>query len=95
MYKSPIEIFVKEMQMKQEEQVLKAVQEVGVTVDKDELIKALQYDRGQYEKGFAEGRAKAIKEFAEKLKCGVSITSGIIICADIDNLVKEMVDEQE
>lgn len=56
MYESPIEIFVKEMRMKQEEQVLKAVQEIGVHIDKDELVKALKYDREQYEKGFADGR---------------------------------------
>ena len=35
--------------------------------------------------------AEAIKEFARKLKCGVSITSGIITSEDVDNLVKEMV----
>ncbi len=38
-------------------------------------------------------RAEAIKEFAARLKCGVSITSGIITCEDIDNLVKEMTEK--
>lgn len=36
-------------------------------------------------------RAEAIEEFARKLKCGVSITSGIITSEDVDNLVKEIV----
>ena len=36
-------------------------------------------------------RTEAYKEFAIRLKCGVSITSGIITCDDIDNLLKEMV----
>ena len=38
-----------------EDNVFKAIQDYGVVVDKEELIKAMQYDRGQYEKGFADG----------------------------------------
>lgn len=38
-----------------ETQFFQAVQKAGVTVDKDELVKALKYDRGQYEKGFSDG----------------------------------------
>ena len=34
----------------------------------NELIKALQYDRGQYEKGFADGRAVGAKDALEKLR---------------------------
>lgn len=45
-----------------------AVQRVGVNVDKDELIKALQYDRGQYDKGYADGYKEAIRKFSKKLK---------------------------
>lgn len=55
MYESPIEIIQKQMVTNFENQVFKAVQEVGVLVDKDELVKALQYDREQYEKGYADG----------------------------------------
>lgn len=55
MYKSPIEVLTKQMQFKIENDVFKAVQQYGITVDKNELIKALQYDRGQYEKGVADG----------------------------------------
>ena len=39
-------------------------------------------------------RNEAIKEFAAKLKCGVSITSGVITCADIDDLLAKMAGEQ-
>ena len=55
MYKSPIEIMHDELKMEMEGQVLKAVQRVGVTVDKEELIRALKYDREQYEKGYEDG----------------------------------------
>ena len=59
MYESPIEIFMKQIRMKQDEAVLQAVQDIGIEVHKDELIKALQYDRGQYEKGYADGQKDA------------------------------------
>lgn len=35
-------------------------------------------------------KTEAIKKFANRLKCGVSITSGIITCEDINRLLKEM-----
>ena len=50
MYKSPIETVMKEVFQKMNEDfensVLKAVQKVGINVDKEELLKALIYDRG-------------------------------------------------
>ena len=52
MYKSPIDLIVGQMNIQFEGEVCKAVQNVGVDVDKDELLKALQYDRGQYQKGY-------------------------------------------
>ena len=55
MYESPITILQKQMEIHVEDEVMKAVHGVGVYVDKDELIKALQYDRKQYEKGFVDG----------------------------------------
>lgn len=36
-------------------ELLRVTQEMGLDVDRDELLKALQYDRGQYEKGYADG----------------------------------------
>lgn len=35
-------------------------------------------------------KSEAIKAFAERLKCGVPQETGVIRCADVDNLVKEM-----
>ena len=55
MYQSPIEIITKQMQAKFEDDVFKAVQQYGINIDKDELIKALKYDRDQYEKGYRDG----------------------------------------
>ena len=60
MYKSPIEKIYREIQarMAQEDEnmIMTAIREVGVNVDKEELIKALQYDRNQYTKGYEDGK---------------------------------------
>lgn len=57
MYKSPIEIVYGGLQTQLEGEILRAVQKVDVVVDKDDLIRALAYDRDQYEKGFRDGVA--------------------------------------
>lgn len=49
-YQSPIEVIQTQMRNQIEGEIYKAVMKVGVNVDKDELVKALQYDRGQYNK---------------------------------------------
>ena len=59
-YESPIVMFANNVQTDYENGIIKAVQNVGFNVNKEELIKALQYDRGQYEKGFTDGRPKWI-----------------------------------
>lgn len=56
MYESPIELkidnIVSEVSKQVNEYTLRCFQQIGVNVDKYELIKALEYDRGQYEKGW-------------------------------------------
>ena len=97
-YKSPIDIIYGEMQTKVENGVLEAIQKCRINVDKDELIKALRYDRAQYDRGFADGYLKGVKEFAERLKeefrANTDNNGDINSCYVpdiIDNLVKEMV----
>ena len=60
-YISPIEMIVGQIQTEMDNQVMRAVQNVGVTVDKDELVKALNYDRQQYDKGYGDGYREAQK----------------------------------
>lgn len=55
MFESPITQIVSGMTVEYENGVLKAVQRVGFDVNKEELTKALLYDRGQYEKGYEDG----------------------------------------
>ena len=60
MYKSPIEIIQGQIRMEQENNIMKAVIEQGIIVDKAELLRALQYDRDQYRKGYEDGRAEVV-----------------------------------
>jgi len=69
MYENPINIFydkiatemVNKMNEETGDYVLNLVHSYGVDVNKEELIKALKYDREQYEKGYTEGRDAAFQ----------------------------------
>ncbi len=58
-YKSPIEIvatqFCVEREKALESEVFNAIHGLDITVHKEELIKALRYDRNQYDKGYKDG----------------------------------------
>lgn len=55
MYHSPIDIIYDSLKGCVEDEVYKCVQSVGIEVNKEELIKALKYDRQMYEKGYKDG----------------------------------------
>ncbi len=64
MYESPINVIYSDITNEiakdiEENTILEIRQAIGYNIDKDELIKALQYDRYQYEKGFNDARPKA------------------------------------
>ena len=79
MYNSPIELFYNECNdlhtkliVEQEKVVMKAVLQYGVNVNKEELIKALQYDRNQYNAGYhdglKDGYEKAVSDIINKIR---------------------------
>ena len=81
MYESPIKIIYGQMQTQMKGDILKAVMRTDIQVDKDELIRALQYDREQYDRGFADvymdakqegvhGRWIEYKSFMKCSECG-------------------------
>ncbi len=72
-YQSPIEVIQTQLRSQIEGEIYKAVMNAGVNVDKEELIKALQYDREQYQKGYKDRddqivRCKDCKHFND-MKC--------------------------
>lgn len=68
MYDSPIEVIIDKAVYSIENEVLNVVQRAGIRVDPRELRHALDYDRGQYEKGYADGRADAMRGIMAWLK---------------------------
>lgn len=70
MYRSPIEVFLSQIEVQMEDGIMKAVQKQGIMVDKEELVKLLAYDRDQYSKGYREGRESAFKEIMERITGG-------------------------
>lgn len=99
MYECPIEMIYGELQtqMMQEDEklVMKAVRNVGVNVDKGALIKALQYDRHQYAKGYEDGKNEVldkVKEVVCKWKAD-NFTDGF--AWDCMNEIADIVDETE
>ena len=66
-----------------------------ITFDRDELQEIVYEYVKNIEIDINLAKSEAIKEFAERLKCGVPQETGVIRCADVDNLVKEMTEVSE
>jgi len=60
-YQSPIDVITGQMNIFYENEICRAVQKVGVYVDKNELLRALQYDRRQYQKGYADRDSEIVR----------------------------------
>ena len=68
-YESPITVMFNNIGSTIDNYVITQIEEVGVVVDKEELIRALNYDRDQYSKGLEEGlRAASTDELLAELK---------------------------
>lgn len=76
MYESPIEIMYGAVRSEIEDAVYKSVQDVGIKVNKEELIRALMYDKQQYENGFKDGMQAALLKIA---KCANAKEAGICL----------------
>lgn len=64
-YESPISLYIQQIANKIEErrenEVISTISErLGVEINKDELAKALTYDRNQYSEGFRAGYERAL-----------------------------------
>lgn len=73
-YESPIRLIetdiYTQMRKQQENDIFEAILKYGIDVDKEELLKALKYDRGQYEKGFQDAMRTIEKaDVVEVVRC--------------------------
>ena len=70
-YESPIKLtntmesIAKRVSEEGEKNIYECIAYYGIDVNKEELEKALRYDREQYEKGYANGRADAEMQLLE------------------------------
>lgn len=82
MYEPPITQYTTDIQTKVENQLENHLMEIlfglGFDVDKEELIKALQYDREQYQKGFKDGKESIVHCQDCTIKKAVQHKDGIV-----------------
>lgn len=94
-YKSPIELFsgidqiIECVKDEFDNNVYKAVLRTGVQVDKDELIRALRYDRNQYLKGYSDAEAKYDRGTARLLwSYGFINYNRVLMCSNCNAIFK-------
>jgi hypothetical protein len=103
MYESPITIYQKHLTTEITEGIdnaaLKAVWEYGVDVNKEELLKALADDRGQWEKGYTVGYERAKYETAMEIKRALldmcDAPHWCVWMSDISRFFEEMYEKKE
>ena len=83
-YISPINLIQKEINYTVEDDVYLAVLKCDITVDKEELIKALNYDRNQYDRGYQDGYKDGYEKALLKLKH-----------INFDKILEELTEEEE
>ena len=106
MYQSPIEMVVRNVSEQVAEDfenslkqtVMYKVNKVyNINVDEKELIRALQYDRQQYNQGYDDGRARALGDIREYVEYAVRLAtdkfneySGFHCKLIADDIIKEI-----
>ena len=68
-YIPPIQTYYATKEKELKGAVIRAVESVDIHVDPEELLKALQYDRGQYKKGYDAGYADRFCETLHVVRC--------------------------
>ena len=74
------ESYIDEVKKDHDNAVYKAVMEYDIVVDKEELIKALNYDRQQYQKGYADRDAEIVR--CKDCKCWNGEYCGDLLTTD-------------
>lgn len=68
-YIPPIQAYYATREKELKGAVIRAVESVDIHVDPEELLKALQYDRGQYQKGYDAGFSAGFCETLHVARC--------------------------
>lgn len=68
-YKSPVRVDLNALQDAIGDAAIQAIMKVDICVNKEELLKALKYDRGQYKVGYEAGFADAFMETLHIVRC--------------------------
>lgn len=73
MYNPPITLVIDEIHHKlmadMDNHIVRAVGKIGISIDKDELVKALAYDRNQYDQGYADAELDALNRIVRCKDC--------------------------
>lgn len=72
MYESPVNLIVQDIEtqmvQKEEQMILEAIRKCDVVVNKEELIKAINYDRNQYTKGYKDGVSDVLNKIMAEIE---------------------------
>lgn len=72
MYESPVNLTIQNIEgqivQESEQTIIRVLRKCGVTVNKDELIKAMNYDRNQYTKGYKDGVNKTLDKLRAEIE---------------------------
>lgn len=79
-YESPISLMISKMNTTVENDVLKAISSIGISVNKEELLKALRYDRNQYDKGYSDRKSEMIRSMPVEAAIEVLVANGWVTC---------------
>lgn len=68
-YSPPVSLNLSDFQYAIGDSVVKAIAKAGIQVNQEELLKALQYDRDQYQKGYDAGFSAGFCETLHVARC--------------------------
>ena len=85
-YESLIELIYGKMKNQLDNDIYSVVQSYGIKVDKDELIKALEYDRNQYEKGYADAKAELERKWTPVSEALPEEGESVIVCSQYGSI---------
>lgn len=101
MYELPIEVISIDYADDMEEAICRRLMRFGIKVNKEELIKAIKYDRDQYFKGYKDCLKERVKILEKQLDIAIKdlcfTAKGADACNSLDDLyegIREKIEEQ-